>query len=258
MFMFKVHTNLFHYTFFIHMRLKPNMEIWLSTSSCSRKLFSPGLLTAVVSHRGKEPMDTEGSRLFAFTLLPFLSNPQKIHFGTSPTKTFVPHGAHKEEVQEQLLLQPPFPLRHVYFTHSPRLWAVKHSQKATQNSCFSLSFMGKRSVLKVPFFVHSPGDPCVSPLVLAFKRRCQVIKLNKTSVTKKFSSGDQKSQLHLIPGTTWQHLKLRTKGKGANFRNHWRWLQIWIVYQRKCQFYTAGRTEVMFIKLFQFFHPQVP
>lgn len=147
-------------------------------------------------------MDTEGSRLFAFTLFPFLSNPQKIHFGTCPTKTFVPYGACKEGVQEQLLLQPPFLLRHVYFTYSPRLWALRHSQKATQNAHFSLSYRGKRSDLKIPFFVHSPGDPCVSPFVLAFKRRCQVIKLNKTSVTKTFSSRDQKSQLHLIPGTT--------------------------------------------------------
>lgn len=116
-------------------------------------------------------MNTEGSRLFAFTLFPFLSNPQKIHFGTSPTKTFVPRGACKEGVQEQLLLQPPFPLRHVYFTYSPRLWALKHSQKATQNACFSLSFMGKRSVLKVLFLVHSPGDPCVSPLVLPIQKK---------------------------------------------------------------------------------------
>lgn len=122
---------------------------------------------------------------------------------------------------------------------------------------YFIYFMGKRSVLKVPFFVHSPGDPCVSRLVLPFKRRCQVINLNKTSVTKTFSSGDQKSQLHLLPGTTWQHLKLRAKGKGASFRNLWRWLQIWIVFQRKRQVYIAGRAEVMIIKLLQFFLPQV-
>lgn len=162
----------------------------------------------------------------------------------------------RREYRNSYILQPPFPLRHVYFTYSPRLWVLKCSQNAMQNACFSLSFMGKRPVLKVPFFVHSPGDPCVSPLVLPFKRRCQVIKLNKTSVTKTFSSGDQKSQLHLLPGTTWQHLKLRTKGKGASFKNHWRWLQIWIVFQRKCQVHIAGRIELMITKLFQFFLPQ--
>lgn len=48
-------------------------------------------------------MDTEGSRLFTFTLFLFLSNSQKIHFGTSPTKTLVlPHGACEEGVEEQL------------------------------------------------------------------------------------------------------------------------------------------------------------
>lgn len=127
--------------------------------------------------------------------------------------------------------------------YSPRLWTLKHSQKAMQSARFSGSFMAERSVLKVPFFEHSPWDPCISPLVLPFKRTCQVIKLNKAHVTKTFSSGDQTSQLHLLPGTTWQHLKLRANGKGASFRDHWRWLQIWFVFQEKCQAYIAAETE---------------
>lgn len=122
-----------------------------------------------------------------------------------------------------------------------------------QSTRFSGSFMSKRSVLRVPFFEHSLQDPCISPLVLPFKRRRQVIKLNKARVTKTFSSGDQTSQPHLFPGTTWQHLKLRAKGKGASFRDHWRWLQI----SRKgsglrCR---KNRRKIMTTKLFQFFLP---
>lgn len=194
----------------------------------------------LLSHsRGKEPMDTEGSRLFTFTLFPFLSNPQKIHFGISSTKTLVvPHGAHKVGVQEQLHTAATFSTEaRVFYTLSKTLGPEALPESHTECMLFTI-FYGQE--------ICPQGSlPCVSLLVLPFKRRCQVIKLNKTSVTMTFSSGDQKSQMHLIPGTTWQHLKLRTKGKGANFWNHWRWLQIWIVYQRKCQVYISGRAEVM-------------
>lgn len=68
-------------------------------------------------------MGTEGSRLFAFTLLPFLSNPQKIHVGTCPTKTsIVLHGASKEGVQEQLHTSATFSTEaHVFYILSKTL-----------------------------------------------------------------------------------------------------------------------------------------
>lgn len=141
-------------------------------------------------------MDTEGSRLFTFTLFPFLSNPQKIHFGISSTKTLVvPHGAHKVGVQEQLHTAATFSTEaRVFYTLSKTLGPEALPESHTECMLFTI-FYGQE--------ICPQGSlPCVSLLVLPFKRRCQVIKLNKTSVTMTFSSGDQKSQMHLIPGTT--------------------------------------------------------
>ena len=104
-----VYVQITHKLFSLHIlylhEVKPSTEIWLSNSSCFRKLFVLGLLTAVVLYqRERSPRAEEGSRVFAFTLFPFLSKPQKAHFGSSPTKTspIVLNGACIERVQEWL------------------------------------------------------------------------------------------------------------------------------------------------------------
>lgn len=227
------------------MRLKPNMEIWLSNSSYFKKLFSAGLLTAGVSEQREGAHWLRGG-IGCLLLLcsPSFPTHRKLTLAHSYKNFSNFNGACKGWVQEWL-----YNLGHRFHQGMCILHTLqgfghwKYSQKATQSIRLSESFMAKRSVLKVPFFQHSPWDPCISPLLLPFKRRCQVIKLNKACVTKTFSSGDQTSQLHLLPGTTWQHLKLRAKGKGASFRDHQRWLQIGFVFPEKTQACIAGRTE---------------
>lgn len=183
------------------MRLRLNTEICLSKALQSR---SPHSCCLVAEEKSR--WAEMGSRLLAFTLFPFPPNPQKAHFGISPTKTspIALNGARKERVQEWL-----YNLGH-HFHHS---MCILHTlqdsghwhthRKPCKVSVFQDHLWLRVSVLKVPFFEHSPWDPCISPLVLPFKRRCQVIKLNKACVTRTFSSKDQTSQLALA---SWHNL----------------------------------------------------
>lgn len=88
----------------------------------------------------RSPWAEEGSRLFTCTLFPFLSNPQKAHFGTSPTKTsIVVNGACKEQAREWLYnLGHCFHKRHVHFTYFLRIWTPKYAQKAIQCMFFRI------------------------------------------------------------------------------------------------------------------------
>lgn len=89
-------------------------------------------------------MDTEGSRLFTFTLFPFLSNPQKIHFGTSPTKTWVvPHGACKEAVQEQLHTSAAFCTEAFVFYIIPKTLGTEALQESHTECMFFTIFDGQ-------------------------------------------------------------------------------------------------------------------
>lgn len=146
------------------------------------------------------------SRLLAYTLFPFPPNPQKTHFGTSPTKTspIALSGAREERVREWLCN-----LGHHFHQGMCILRTLQDSgdwrtpRKPSRVRVFQDHLWLRVAVLKVPFFEHSPWDLCISPLVLPFKRRCQVIKLNKARVTRTFSSRDQTSQLALA---SWHNL----------------------------------------------------